>query len=69
MLQGDAKKSASDWKWFRNVVVFLEEEKIRFYPRYKREGLRTVEDPARWWTSILQVNTKSDLRAHHFHEV
>ncbi|PHJ25053.1 upf0568 protein c14orf166 [Cystoisospora suis] len=54
MLQGEAKKNPSDWRWFRDVNVFLEEEKIRFYPRYKREALRTVEDPAKWWTLMLQ---------------
>lgn len=65
MLQGNGE-DASNWKWFRDVVVFLEEEKVRFYPRHKREVLRTVEDPAKWWGLMLQVNkVLMALRAAH----
>ncbi|PFH37629.1 hypothetical protein BESB_040870 [Besnoitia besnoiti] len=42
------------WRRVRDIVVWLEEEKIRLYPRHKREAMRTANDPSAWWSVMLQ---------------
>ncbi|KEP60997.1 UNVERIFIED_CONTAM: hypothetical protein HHA_300110 [Hammondia hammondi] len=51
MLEGERQ---ADWEWTRDVVVWMEEEKIRFYPRHKRDAMRVVSDKHKWWTLMLQ---------------
>ncbi|CBZ56035.1 conserved hypothetical protein [Neospora caninum Liverpool] len=53
MLDGGSRQQA-DWEWTRDVVVWLEEEKIRFYPRHKRDAMRTATDKTKWWSLMLQ---------------
>ncbi|EPT25466.1 hypothetical protein TGME49_300110 [Toxoplasma gondii ME49] len=51
MLEGERQ---ADWEWTRDVVVWMEEEKIRLYPRHKRDAMRVVSDKHKWWTLMLQ---------------
>ena len=46
--------SFEDEKQFRQMVVWLEDMKIRFYPIDGRQALRDVQNPA-WEQALLKV--------------
>lgn len=52
---GSLRKSCVDEKQFRQMVVWLEDMKIRFYPIDGRQALRDVQNPA-WEQALLKVN-------------